>query len=618
MANASFESQALSGGWAQYADEWFSTDYWGTFVESELGGGIPDTPYGDNWGGVDSSGTLYQPVGTWDENMQYDITIMCGQRAANDFGGFYVSLSAGADPADTALDGLLGAAEGAPALDTIGGTTVDEVLVTPASFVGNTNELIEEVTISLTTGTGLSTSDHLWIMLTDESGKSWIDNIRIAAATAAVLVGPPDGAPLVALGTDLEWGPSPLYTPTGYDVYFGTDPNVADNPKVVDNALVTSYSPTLVNDKTYYWRVDSYDSTVPTVYEGNAWSFTTAPATPVVTEDPAALVVAAGDDAVFTVAGLNQTDYQWYKYVDGISDTPVGTNSDTLTITGVQLGDEGFYYCELSNASGSQASEAAGLWTKRLAGHWKLDGTLADSVAETVTGAPAHDGVAVDPNFVTEGINGNSYRFYGDGKIIEVLDSADFFDFYPQGYTVSAWVKMTQAGYGAYVAKQDKSAGNKGFILGHYYGYGLTTLRESFNDLTSTEELIGDDQWHLVVGMYDLDTGIGKIYIDGELNNQTDPDFSVLTLHDEPLFFGAETTAGDVPYEGLVDDIRIWTYPVDSVDIGYLYYDFTSQAVCVDGEGLEYDFNDDCIVNLLDFADFAATWLNCRTVPDCN
>jgi len=44
------------------------------------------------------------------------------------------------------------------------------------------------------------------------------------------------------------------------DVYFGTDPYIGANPKVVDRQAVESVPVTLAPDTTYYWALDLYDS----------------------------------------------------------------------------------------------------------------------------------------------------------------------------------------------------------------------------------------------------------------------------------------------------------------------------------------------------------------------
>jgi hypothetical protein len=60
----------------------------------------------------------------------------------------------------------------------------------------------------------------------------------------------------------------------------------------------------------------------------------------------------------------------------------------------------------------------------------------------------------------------------GTDDIVTVSNSVDFFNFYPRGYTVSAWVNMppkTSGAWGAFVSKQQREDGAdwKGFILTH-------------------------------------------------------------------------------------------------------------------------------------------------------
>ena len=65
---------------------------------------------------------------------------------------------------------------------------------------------------------------------------------------------------------------------------------------------------------------------------------------------------------------------------------------------------------------------------------------------------------------------------------------------------------------------------------------------------------------------------------------------------------------------GLIDDLFVEA-PVTAT---VAFPDPANDPICVGGLP-EYDFNLDCKVNLLDFADFAAGWLNCNLQPDsCN
>ncbi|MCP5535760.1 MAG: hypothetical protein H7A51_05935 [Akkermansiaceae bacterium] len=86
---------------------------------------------------------------------------------------------------------------------------------------------------------------------------------------------PQDGAVDVPVDTGLGWTPPNTYSPTGYRVYFGTDPEVRNNP--MTSVTTPSWTPgeNLAWSTTYHWAVDALDGT--TVNEGVTWSFTTEP-----------------------------------------------------------------------------------------------------------------------------------------------------------------------------------------------------------------------------------------------------------------------------------------------------------------------------------------------------
>jgi hypothetical protein len=146
---------------------------------------------------------------------------------------------------------------------------------------------------------------------------------RRGAATDPV----PDGKTLVdsQVTTAVSWTApvDPNLVSVSYDVYFGTDPNIIANP--VTSVTTESLPVTLVYDTTYYWRVDSHvvwDSndisgtgSFSQTVEGFNWFFTTLPddLTPVITANdvltsipylPAALtgtVNDSGEDDIATV-----------------------------------------------------------------------------------------------------------------------------------------------------------------------------------------------------------------------------------------------------------------------------------------------------------------------------
>jgi len=493
--------------------------------------------------------------------------------------------------------------------------------------------------------TGVSAVFNNLELKIDGGNENWpsIDEVRVGhnwldvTAGNIHLVAPGIGEELVAINTNLEWSVSNEWA---VDVYLGgpyDEPNTLPVLSLVDAGNVSGlYDPPadLENEMWYYWRVDELEpnSVGYIVHPGQVWYFKTIGLAAVIEKSPTSKVVPAGTQAQFAVVAANAETYQWYKDGVALPDDPTdtlysGEDTATLTVYDVQLDDEGNYHCEADNTLLTPAASAsARLMTQRLVGWWKLDGNLADSVAEAVPGAVVHDGVCPDPNFVAVGIDGSAKQFYGNlNSIVTITDSGEFFNFYPLGYTASAWVNMAakSGSWGAYVAKQGQDP-DRGFILTHDgEGQPVHTLRQSFNDQYSDVDA-DDNGWHLVTATYDSVNKQGKLYVDGKLAVQT-TNSGIPTESPAPLIFGAEREDASVAYVGLLDDVRIWSYPLDAVTIAQLYVDFNpGSEVCVenpkydvagpDGEGDEFR---DCIVNLYDVAAFAGDWLSCNVVPTC-
>jgi hypothetical protein len=437
---------------------------------------------------------------------------------------------------------------------------------------------------------------------------------------------PANGAENVPIDIALSWTGPNAYSAIRYDVYL--DPNevrVAEGDPSVLLASTdqTSVPVSLLNSTTYYWRVDVFEPNepMPIVHTGPVWRFTTAPAEVVITQHPAGQTVQAGQTAEFTMQAVNAETYQWYK--DGIALD--GQTAPTLVIEDVRIADEGFYYCVADNSLNiPAATNAVQLLTERLVGWWKLDGDLNDAVTEVYPEAVAHHGAAFDPNFA-DGIDGLALEMYGSPQdIVTMTDSAEFYNFYPRGYTVSAWVQTETTGpWGAYVSKQGQDPA-RGFILTrNAAGNAVHTLRQSFGDLGSGV-FIADGSWHFVTGTYDAATGTGRVYVNGVLSNQA-TSTGVPQPSPASLIFGAELPDGSVPHIGLLDDVRIWSYPLDAYAVARLYVEVKpDEEICLgypefdiagpDGIGQQFR---DCRVDLYDFAAFSQSWLECNIVPTC-
>ncbi|MBN1845210.1 MAG: immunoglobulin domain-containing protein [Sedimentisphaerales bacterium] len=569
------------------------------------------------------------------------------------------------DPADNSVDaGPVFVLD--PASTNFGGTYI-QVPVSSTSDLGTSTPsgnyiLFEELTLAsftleATPGTTGSTK------------RAAINGIQLIQKTFPLMAGnpdPPDDPDLtgdqVPTNKTMSWttaedpnngnyGAGPDPSVVGHYVYLTTDKAALEATPAGDTADSAiyrgyqtvgneTYTPGVYNadtnaggldtDKVYYWRIDERSDygagEDPNYWIGEIWTFQTTKLLPVFNPggQPDNTAAFPGDAASLVVSVTSDTEehYAWKKVdPDGGEDPNVGTDSATLAFDSVQVTDEGQYYCVITNDAGPVASNAAWLIVKRLVGRWELNNDLNDSKEGRTGGMYYADGTAsTDPNFSDDGIedligqDGQSFRFYGDGKHVRIADTAEDYNFYRlSGLTASAWVKTTQTDWGAPVSKQDREA-YVGWILNVNNTSGVMTIRQAHNDIEG-DTAVNDGEWHLVTGTYDPATGQADVYIDGQWENGW-VDTAPLSVQTKPVVIGAETDDGQWPYTGLVDDVRVYNYPLSSFDIALLYISIRQSAV-ICAEPVTIDYNNDCIQDLLDFAIFARTWLLCNNVPTC-
>lgn len=429
---------------------------------------------------------------------------------------------------------------------------------------------------------------------------------------------PADKATMIPVNEDLSWK---VYdTSWKVDVYL--DPNQASvagglaSSRIVSKQAVSAVDAGVLNyNTTYYWRVDLYEPNAPgadILIKGPVWSFTTVPPDPVITVHPISQTVDAGSSVALSVAGENITGYQWH-----LNGAPLpGKTGAVLVIPSLGIADEGLYTCTASNAVGSVTSNPAIVVSKRLMGWWKLDENLNDSVSDAVPGAAGHNGSITAPDFAASGKDGGAYEFKPDARVITIDDSSSYFNFYPQGLTVSAWINTAQTGWGGLVAKiQDNDSGFFVTHNGTAFDSGMRGLGELYYD----SGLLGE--WQLVTLTWDAASKAMSQYVNGQLRNRNTY-ASVPSASSSPLYFGAQSADGTAfPYAGLLDDVRIYSYPLDDAAIARLYTDLNAGSeVCIEHSPFDASGPNgtaDCRVDIYDFAAMASQWLDCNLVPTC-
>lgn len=450
--------------------------------------------------------------------------------------------------------------------------------------------------------------------------------------SAAIDPQPQDGQVLVTSNT-LSWKFRDLYPVTGYDIYLDpNEPKVAAGDisvRAAENQATTTFTTAvpLLPDTQYFWRVDSREpntSGPDTIHPGQVWSFRTAPATPYVTADPMNQTVPAGSQAVFTVAGQNQTKYAWYQSQDAATDTPaddtpVGTNSDTLTVENVAAENEGYYFCVLSNDVGSDVSKTAILAIQKLVARWQFEGDLSDPVG-------GFNGVHIgEPNYVTGSIAGGKALSLDGSNAAEIPYTNKL---NTDSFTLTAWVKPVRTGnYQAIVSSRD-DAPWKGYIL--YINpadqCSFWTASGAFTGMDSAA--VTFDQWNHVAIVFDamdisadgVITGVKTFYFNGV--RAATAEATLLPNSRRSLLIGAganETIGYDFFLNGQIDDVQYYNYALDAFAIGGMYTDIvTDSPICVMNPTYDLsgpDGTPDCRVNLHDLAAIAGQWLQCNLLP---
>lgn len=433
----------------------------------------------------------------------------------------------------------------------------------------------------------------------------------------------------IATNTMISWQVASSIVDPVFTVYFGTDPNDFTN-SFVTGITATELDPTtilgesLANDTTYYWSVEI----VGDPNEWPIWTFTTAPAVPVATQEPDDVWSEAGGSAVFHFGAEVVGDpeqiltYQWYfepndllplvPLVDG--DDVSGATSDTLILTNLDAADVGDYLCVATGDAGSVESRRASLQLIELLGHWPLDGDATDMSGY------GNDGIARGGAFgFEEGIIGQAANF--DNLGLFEIPNPSHFDQANGMITVYCWIKTGGTGdWEPFVAKYGEN-GQGWQIRKHSVSSTLTfTLRGTTGEPDDPQPAtpnIFDNEWHQVVGTYDGVTR--RIYLDGQ---------EVLSLADTgeiaytsaPVSIGGritDTGQYEAFFNGMVDDVRIYKGPMPALMVARLYTEVTGVEFCstaMPGDVSGPIGQPDCVVDLYDLAVFAADWLRCTSI----
>ena len=442
----------------------------------------------------------------------------------------------------------------------------------------------------------------------------------------------------VRIGTS----PDSLVTVNGAILPIGTtsyDPATAGNNTIVDGT-----SGKLFTDTTYYWQIEEAllndDNEIRTSGDPNnifsrVWRFTTE--TSVVTfnpDFPEDAFIKDGETVTFTVEAKDPKDgvilYQWYLDSDGDPTTNgedelvngavyEGVNTATLTVKSPVAGT---YRCGCTNEAGKTTySEYGTLYIKEKLAHWTLNSTDFDGTVYTDISGNGNDATVIlnteedEPAFADGVVDDALYIAdpNGTAKVVYEVEEEEL-GFNPSEetgrFSISTWIKREETSENVDI---NMIASKRDGWAGFDQSYWQFMLVESSNTVrfqsysTSTintdPDVVTDGEWAHIALTYD--GFIARIYVDGVL--EAVGGFAVTDKPTATFYIGRNDNPAE-RFEGAIDDMQVFNYDLSQEEVVELFYDVTNERVCIYDKPAG-DINQDCEVNLADFADFAATWL---------
>ncbi|HBG26528.1 MAG: hypothetical protein A2Y10_01025 [Planctomycetes bacterium GWF2_41_51] len=383
--------------------------------------------------------------------------------------------------------------------------------------------------------------------------------------------------------------------------------NSADYPNMVGNTLgVALYLVDYVDPWGQYgWLYIDYISLLPNKLA--------------IVDQPDAIVVdEIGSTAQFRcgVASQSIVHYQWYKSTDAIADggdTAIGTDSENLGFA-VQASDIGkFVYCVVANEDFPAApvtSRIVLLERERLLGHWTFDNTLNDASGNGFNGSWA------SPVYVS-GISNQAIQTVRDiasTNRVEISNSSNAFNFYSSGLTVSAWIKTSEPNQMGIAGKESTTPWKGWEMYTRTNGTAAFGFKEG--GVANGTTVVNDGQWHLITGTYDGAAKTAKLYVDGALD-VTGTITGTPTGDANNVIIGGLGLLNNNPFGGMIDDVRIFTYPLSNKAVLDIYNDFIEpdKSLCLNEFDSRFDADGNCKIEMIDLAEFAKHWLSCGRHP---
>ncbi|MCA9497161.1 MAG: laminin G domain-containing protein [Nanoarchaeota archaeon] len=216
-------------------------------------------------------------------------------------------------------------------------------------------------------------------------------------------------------------------------------------------------------------------------------------------------------------------------------------------------------------------------------------------------------------NCSVSGVFDNGCYFNGTNDNITIPNS-DFNLNFTNKVSISAWVKPHQyvdvfSGKGSEIFRYGGNIRNQiAFRLSpeRKLNFAIGSHENGTNYTFQSLENITLNEWSHLVGTFDGDTGIGKIYINGRISNIFEGDFEVSSTLDRFNFSNTRIGIGNIGipgqmerFNGTMDEIAVYTKALSDAEVGQLFEKKRVQYIdykdTYHGRGIEFDGEDDYI-----------------------
>jgi len=273
---------------------------------------------------------------------------------------------------------------------------------------------------------------------------------------------------------------------------------------------------------------------------------------------------------------ISATDADGDTIVYSAQDLPSGATFTGQTFTWTpSSGQAGIYQVTFVASDGQDTDsetititvnpEDPGDISDGLVGHWKMNDDAANTTVADSSGY-GNDGTAQQNTSVlsTTGKIDSALTFNGSGDYVNCGNdsSLDLTD----NFTIAAWIKPTSfARLGGIVGKYHTYPANSYWLrLGSVYPYNKVSF--GGKTILNSSSTLNANQWYFIVAM--SDSGIGKIYINGNLNASSAVSISSSS---DPVCIGADYLGATRYFNGVIDNVMIFNKVLSQAEIDTLY-----------------------------------------------